>query len=331
MQSPFQAWPAEHLHHSAEGVTASSPLPGLGPRLVVSLARHRAAGAATARRRRYGPAAVLRDMLEDGPAAALQAVLDPAPLPVLCGDEWHSVGRARGRLVLHDHHDLDVDAELVAAALTWTRTSGCLHRAQLWNRRGGDVVPPGLGMLPVLEAARRWHAQGESLVDHDPWIVQAWGPADVQHATSVGIDPVEMLRWLPVTRVPEVARGWRDAGWTVGEAVELAPFMAPGESARWRCAGFDVNRIREARRTRLALQEASAWHAADWPLLSAGVLASHGCALPEANALLAVTGRRAQVIALARVGITTAALLDQELASRELAVADLLAELAERR
>ena len=303
MRTPFQAWPEAHLHHGPRGRAVTTPLPGLGPRLVEGLARHLSACAAPEGRRRYGPAAALRELLDLGAEGALDRVLRPDPLPVSCGTDWHRVGLVAGRLVLHDHPKTDVDAELVALALLGTAAQGCLARAAVWEQGTGAHVSRWLGALPVLRAAHAWHEAGQDLMERDAWIAEGWGPEDLDAAQVLGVDAEEMLRWLRVSRLPDRVRGWRDSGWTVGEAVALMPFLTPDESARWRAAGLDVNRIHEARRAGLDVQQAAEWHQAGWPLLVAGTLAAAGCTVAHAGALLAAVGRRAEVVELVRLGV----------------------------
>lgn len=304
MRSPFQAWPEQHLHHTARGRTVTSPLPGLGARLVERLARHVSAVVPPEeRRRRFGPAAALRQLLQDGEEAALQAVLHPAPLLVSCDDQWHSVGLQDGQLLLHAHAGLDVAAELVAFALAGQLPQGCLRIAQLWEEREGASVSQWLGALPVFDAARAWLETGACLEERDPWVGQAWRPVALQRAAAVGVSELEMLQWLAVSRLPDVVRAWRDAGWTVREALELQPLLTPQQSVAWRAAGLDVNRIREAHRTRLDLQQAKAWRDAGWPLLIAGSLVARGSRLEDAQELLSEVGSRGRVVALAQAGV----------------------------
>src|SRR5512144_2599974 len=74
---PWQAWPEAHVHEIDRRDFLSSPVPGLGPRLVAALA-----GLGRHSPRRLGPTAALRAVLADGAAAYERAQQAPVHIDI---------------------------------------------------------------------------------------------------------------------------------------------------------------------------------------------------------------------------------------------------------
>lgn len=297
---PFQAWPAGHVHRRAAlPPYVTSPVRGVAASTLVALARQQSAN-------RRAPTWEFRRLLAAEPEDVQAQVRAPAPSLVTCGPAEHRLALRDGVLLALDHPDVDVEDELVAAALGGPPLQPCLHLLEAWRSRTLVVLRrAGLWNLLVLDTAGRWAEVGDDAERRDAWTARALGPREVEQARRQGMGERDLALWsVLAVGVDELVAWWR-SGWTVREAQALRlEGLTAGSASQWREAGLDAGRVKEGRRAGLDADTAGRWYAAGWALAVAGEAAADGRTLEEAEALAELVGRRAAAPALLRAGVT---------------------------
>lgn len=297
---PLHAWPPAYVHHRGRDLPfLTSPVVGVAASSLISLARIQADDM-------RAPTEAFRRLLASSPEQVYVDLLYPRMIGVECGSSFHALRLARGVLTAEDHPDVDVESELVAAALGGRQPPRCLQLVGAWDARDVQTCRrAGLWHALVLDAARRWMDIRENPERWDAWIGRALGPEEVEQAGASGMTAQELVLWSHTgDTVPKVVRWWR-SGWTAREAQALAlAGISPEESTRWLRQGFDVARVREGRKFGLDAEVAAAWYEAGWPLLVAAEAVDRGHSLEAAEELLTVVRKRSAVPVLLSAGLT---------------------------
>lgn len=267
-RSPMLAWPQAHRVRRGTQTWLRSPVPGVGPRLLVLLAQHRSHARRdlpAGRRARYGPSHALQDLIELSFEQVLDEVLRPAPTWVPCEGTWHRVLLWNAELWAMDHGEIDVESEEVAAVLAHVPLAGCVAALAGWAARATSVRLPWTESLARFDAAASWGV--DELAERDSWIDARVTAERVREADGHGISDVELLRWVGWERRVERVAAWRAVGWTANEAVRLQRTgLTPAASAAWRAAGLDVPLILEAVEYGLGPAEAGEWWRSGFPM-----------------------------------------------------------------
>ncbi len=296
-------WPSSHRVVTNGKTWCTSPVEGIGPRLLVLLAQHRSHARRdlpAGKRARYGPSHALQDLLGLPPEAVMDEVLRPAPAWVPCGGTWHRVLLWDGQLWAMDHGEIDLEAERVAAVIARERLMGCTAALALWAARGRRLRLPWLETLRQLDAAASWGV-GE-IARRDSWIDAAIRSDEVSEASDCGILAEELLAWVGWLRDPVKIAVWCVAGWTSSEAEQLdAICMSPERSVEWREAGLDVRLIRDGVEYEFGATCAGAWWRAGYSLRDADLLISQEIDLAEAQRRMERYGSAARVVTLVRM------------------------------
>jgi hypothetical protein len=302
-RSPMLAWPSSHRFVRRGRTWCTSPVPGIGPRLLVVLAQHRSAARRDlpgGKRARYGPSHALQDLLEMTPEAVLDEVLRPAPAWVPCGGTWHRVLLWDGQLWAMDHGDIDLESERVAAVIARERLTGCTAAMANWMEHRPRRRLSWLIALDQFDTAASWGV--DELAWRDSWIEAAVRSADVRDALPFGIGAEELLSWVGWLRDPAKIAAWRAAGWTSSEAAQLTEMcLLPQQTVAWREAGLDVGVIREGMEYEFGPSCAADWWRAGFSLRDADMLISQEVDLEEAIRRKDRYGSAARVATLARM------------------------------
>lgn len=297
-QSPMMAWPSTHRHRRSTGIVLSSPVEGIGPRLLVLLARHRSHARRdlpAGKKARYGPSHALQDLVELSPEAVLDEVLRPAPAWVPCGGTWHRVLLWDGELWAMDHGEIDVAAERVAAALSGVRLTGCVAALADWVDRACSVRLPWLETLASFEAASTWGV--DELAARDCWVDARVSAETVASASAYQVSDVELLRWVDWTRRLDRIADWRAVGWTSREAKCLQELgLTAKGSVEWREAGLDVGLITDAMHHEFAASSAGQWWRLGFSPERANELVERWVRPEEAGRLRSALGSAAAVL-----------------------------------
>jgi hypothetical protein len=276
---PYQAWPRAHRFPDAYREWLTSPVPEIGPALFDALIRHRARADGT------GPTAALRALLAEPHDLLDRALGETVTLEVPTAERPHRLLFHQARLTPADH-DEDLVAESVAAALG-APACPCLDDLRDWQTHSWLR---GHGWwLRRLATARLWRDAGAAVPAADPFIAREITPAVLARAHELDLTGEEVLRWAPVSTEPSAVRRWVDCGCTPIEALRL-PGVTPEEFARWRAAGLDVRRTREAR-GRLTPEAAGKWYAEGVPIRAIAAAAPYGS--PDAYGPLHLLTRNA--------------------------------------
>ena len=271
-QSPMMAWPRTHVRRHDGVEWASSPVAGIGPRLLVLLARHQSAARRdlpAGKKARYGPSHALKDLLALTPQLVVDAVLNPLPAWVPCSGTWHRIWLRDGELAAGDHGQIDLMAERTASAITGEPLSGCVAAVADWAGRSSAVRLPWIDTLACFDVAAQW---GVDAVGHrDAWITARVAPSFV----VPGIPENALLPWVTWTRDRSAIAAWHAVGWTSREAHGLSAMgLTPEQSGQWRRAGLGVGLIGEAYGWELSPAEVGRWWVAGFPPAIAGQLAA---------------------------------------------------------
>ena len=260
-RSPMLAWPREHRVVRGGRTWLRSPVPAIGPRLLVLLAQHRShvrRDLPAGKRARYGPSHALQDLIELPPEQVLDEVLRPAPTWVPCGGTWHPVLLWDGQLTALAHGEIDVEGEQVASLLGRVPLSGCVAAMVSWSGRESALRVPWLERLARFDAAASWGV--DELAARDSWIDACVSSGLVSQAAGHGICDVELLRWTGWERDVRRIAAWRDVGWTAREAYRLHGVGITADASRtWRAAGLDVDLVIDAAAYQLSPAAAAAW------------------------------------------------------------------------
>ena len=303
-RSPLLGWPESHLIHRQGFSYCTSPVDGIGPRLLVILARHYASGPrlqTDGRWVRLGPQEALHHLMQQPPEVVLDQVIRPLPVWAHCGGELHSLVLFDAGLWPVDHAGIDLQSERVAAAIGGQRLDGCAHVMAAWqDRRTADLLPTYIDMLAHLDAAATWGV--DELPGRDCWIDARLGAEDVAAAEAVGVPGAELIQWAAWNRELPSIVAWRTSGWLPGEASRLAQVgLSPAQSVEWRAAGLDVGLISGALARELDVHTASAWWHSGFSLEHASTLLELGMGLEEAVRLKKRYGSAGRVVSMARM------------------------------
>lgn len=262
--------------------------------MLVRLARHRAAARRVpGKRSRFGPLHALRELLSMPAAEIVEAVLWPEPTWVPCEGSWHRVLLRDGRLTALEHGEIDLESERVAAVLGRTRLTGCAAAVAEWEGRRNAVRLPWVETLASFDAAATY----DDLPMRDAWIEARVSASAVASAGALGIEDIELLRWVPWLRCPERIAAWRVEGWCSRDAWALRDLsLSPALSIPWRDAGLDLPLIGEAIHRAFSPESAGAWWKAGFTLKDADLLIERELDLPCAVAQRAALGSTAAVM-----------------------------------
>lgn len=289
--SPLLAWPSSHRVQRRDGTYLRSPVAGIGPRLLVTMARHRShvrRDLPNWRKARYGPSHALQDLVEAD--SVVEEVLSPGPAWAPCSGTWHRVLPWGDGLWAMDHGEIDLTGERVAAAISGQRLTGCVAALADWEQRATAVRLPWLETLAKLEAAASWGF--DAMADHD-LAIEARVTSDLAAAAlTLGVEEAELLRWVPWLRDPARIAQWRACGWTSKEAERLSLFgLTPDGSRAWREAGLDVALIEDALGREMPPEVAGRWWAAGFRLSAAEVYWQEGLDVEDVSELPGREGR----------------------------------------